>query len=499
MLDADDMELLREFARHHSETAFAELVQRHLNLVYSVALRCTASPGDAQDVAQAVFIILARKAARLNDRTVLTGWLYETTRLTAAGWLRTQKRRQAREQEAYMQSTLDQAGTDNLWRQLAPHLEAAMARLNAGERTLLALRFYENKTGAEAAALLGIGAETAHKRTARALEKLRKIFTKHGISSATAILAGAISANSVQAAPVGLAKTISVVAMAKGAAAGTSTLTLVKGALKLMAWTKMKTAVLVGVGVLLAAGTTTVTVKAIRDHSANRLPITTVDDSYFESNSQKLFSLPPNILIFRQSHFTDDHGAMTAINGGCRMVAAGTPLQEILAWVYQFSPIRLILPPDLPLIRFDCLVTLPAKTQVEQSKRLQDEIARQLGLVGHKETREMDVFLLKVKKPDAAGLKPHLAKNSSMNAMAGKIHADGQSMDAVAYLSECALQQPVVNQTGLKGSFDFVLDSHIFDGTANRSAVSNALLDELGLELVPSREPIEMLVVEKVK
>ena len=111
MLDTDDMALLREFARDNSETAFAELVQRHLNLVYSVALRYTASPGDAQDVAQAVFIILARKAARLHDRTVLTGWLYETTRLTAAGWLRTQKRRQAREQEAYMQSTLDQADT----------------------------------------------------------------------------------------------------------------------------------------------------------------------------------------------------------------------------------------------------------------------------------------------------------------------------------------------------------------------------------------------------
>jgi hypothetical protein len=81
MPDADDMDLLREFARHNSETAFAELVQHHINLVYSVALRHTANPGDAQDVTQAVFIILARKAARLNERTVLTGWLYETTRL----------------------------------------------------------------------------------------------------------------------------------------------------------------------------------------------------------------------------------------------------------------------------------------------------------------------------------------------------------------------------------------------------------------------------------
>ena len=224
MPDNNDMDLLQEFARHNSEAAFAELVRRHINLVYSVALRYTASPGDAEDVAQAVFIILARKAARLSDRTVLTGWLYETTRLTAAGWLRTQKRRLAHELEAYMQSTLDQAGTDNLWRQLAPHLEAAMSRLGERDRALLALRFYENKTGAEAAALLGIRAEAAHKRTARALEKLRQSFVKCGVSSTAAMLAGAISANSVQAAPAGLAATISAAATNIAGTAVTTTI-----------------------------------------------------------------------------------------------------------------------------------------------------------------------------------------------------------------------------------------------------------------------------------
>jgi hypothetical protein len=107
-----------------------------------------------------------------------------------------------------MQSTLDQPGTENVWHQLAPHLEDAMSRLAERDRTLLALRFYENQTGAEAAAQLGIREEAAHKRTARALEKLRKFFTKRGVDSTTAIIAGAISANSVQAAPVGLAAKI---------------------------------------------------------------------------------------------------------------------------------------------------------------------------------------------------------------------------------------------------------------------------------------------------
>ena len=106
MTDASDMDLVRRFARDHSEAAFTELVRRHLNLVYSIARRCTASEDDAQDVAQAVFIILAQKAAGLPAKTVLTGWLYETTRFTALRWLRSRSRRQTREQEAYMQSTL---------------------------------------------------------------------------------------------------------------------------------------------------------------------------------------------------------------------------------------------------------------------------------------------------------------------------------------------------------------------------------------------------------
>ena len=205
MPEANDMELVRQFAAHRSDAAFTELVQRHINLVYSVALRCTRNPGDAQDVAQTVFITLARKASGLSSKTILTGWLYETTRFTALNFLTGQTRRQIREQKASMQPNPNDA---NVWELLAPHLEEAMGQLATRDRTLLALRFYENKTGVEAAALLGIKEDAAYKRTNRALEKLRSIFAKRGVALTATAIASAVAANAVKAAPTGLAATI---------------------------------------------------------------------------------------------------------------------------------------------------------------------------------------------------------------------------------------------------------------------------------------------------
>src|SRR5438105_44925 len=130
MAGANDIALLREYLDGNSETAFAELVRQHINLIYSVALRYTGDSQDAQDVTQAVFVILAKKAAGLRHRTNLTGWLYETTRLTSQQLLRTHARQQAREQEVYMQSIANDPETEGVWRQLAPLLEEAMTRLN---------------------------------------------------------------------------------------------------------------------------------------------------------------------------------------------------------------------------------------------------------------------------------------------------------------------------------------------------------------------------------
>jgi RNA polymerase sigma factor (sigma-70 family) len=214
----DDMALVREYAATQSEPAFAELVSRHLDLVHSAALRQVGDPDLAKDVAQSVFIILARKAGTLGESTILPAWLYRTTRHAAADALKAQRRRQRREQEAFMQSTLDESPTTDAkaWLLLAPLLDEAMAHLGENDRTAILLRYFGNKTSREIATALKVNEEAAQKRVTRALNKLRAIFGRAGIALPAALIASAISANSVQAAPAGLAAAI-VSTTAKGA------------------------------------------------------------------------------------------------------------------------------------------------------------------------------------------------------------------------------------------------------------------------------------------
>jgi len=260
MHDTGDMELLRDYDRQGSEAAFAMLVERHVNLVYSAALRHVGITSYAEEITQVVFIILARKAASLRTHTILEGWLYETTRLTALSFQRGERRRQFREQEAYMQSTLQETVDTSTWNQLAPLLDEAIARLGKKDRDAIMLRFFKDKSLREVAAALRMTETAAQRRVHRAVEKLRTFFTKRGVILPAAVLTAAISANSVQAAPVALAKSVTVVAIVKGSIAAVSTLTLVRGTMKTMTWLKIKFAVFVGTIALLAGGAATVAI-----------------------------------------------------------------------------------------------------------------------------------------------------------------------------------------------------------------------------------------------
>src|ERR1019366_1540773 len=393
MTERNDIALLREFAATESEAAFAVLVGRHVNLVYSTALRRVGGAHIAQEISQAVFIILARKAKSLGAKTILSGWLHQTTRLTAANYLRAEIRRQNREQEAYMQAILNEPEPE-AWRQIAPLLDDAMGRLGEKDRNAIVLRFFENKNLSEVGAALGASEDAAKMRVNRALEKLRKFFTKRGVTHSAAILAGAVSANSVHAAPVALAKTISVVAVAKGAAASTSTLTLIKGALKIMAWTKAKTAIVSGVVVLLAAGITTITVKEIQDHRTYPWQVHPGNITSDQVNQPSQVRILPS--KFRISDWA-------TLNG--KMIGTGVRAQNVVASAYGFvTSARVIFNVDLPGNRFDYIACLPDDENANAAA-LQREVKKKFGVAGKIETRAADVWLLKVKVLNPPGLR----------------------------------------------------------------------------------------------
>lgn len=231
----DDGPLLREYTEHRSETAFGELVSRHVDTVYSAALRV--GHGDthlAQDVVQQVFTDLARKAGGLPRDVVLAGWLYRHACFTAAKMIRTERRRQTRELIA-METTMPSEPAEAGWEQVAPVLDDAMNQLPASDRDAIVLRFFGRKDFRAVGTALGVNEDTAQKRVSRALEKLRTILKQRGATLTVATLGSVLAGEAVTAAPAGLAVAVSTAALAAAATTGVG-LTLIK----LMAMTKLK-------------------------------------------------------------------------------------------------------------------------------------------------------------------------------------------------------------------------------------------------------------------
>lgn len=215
----DDVELLRRYAEEKSEAAFAELVHRHLDLVYSAAWRRLG--GDAHgavDVAQRVFTALARQAATLARHTQLPGWLYTTTRNVAVAHLRGEARRQRHEQEAHAMQELN-SGPAAEWERLRPLLDGAMDELGGRDREAVLLRFFARQPFAEIGRALNLSEDAARMRVERALEKLRLLLARRGVTSTLAALTLVLANQASAAAPAGLAGAVTGTALASVAAA----------------------------------------------------------------------------------------------------------------------------------------------------------------------------------------------------------------------------------------------------------------------------------------
>lgn len=214
----DDPQLLRRYVAERSQDAFAEIVRRRVDLVYSVALRQVAGDAHlAKDVTQKVFADLARKASTLLERPALSGWLYRSTHYAASDMVRSERRRRVREQETYaMQDQITSAETQPDWDRLRPMLDNALGELDDADRDAVALRFFEGRAFAEIGRALQLTEEAARKRVERALDKLAGVLSRYGVTSTAAAIGLALTGQASVAAPAGLA--ISVTGAAVSAA-----------------------------------------------------------------------------------------------------------------------------------------------------------------------------------------------------------------------------------------------------------------------------------------
>lgn len=260
-MQTNDHELLRRFARQRDDGAFRELVQRHLTTVFAVALRVTGDRQLAEEIAQSTFAELAGKAASLKPPTVVAGWLYRTARHLALRGIRTEQRRRQREQHAATLIMEEPAS-----RVVAEQLDAAMDRLTDDERDVLILRFFEEQNLRDVGRELGLTEDAARMRVNRALDKLRDVFGKLGVTGSAAWLATTLPASASATVPAGLSSSI-VTSVLGGAALATAAAAAVQTTTSTMNLFNLKTAA----AILGAAAVTGGSTYLVKNNESDRL------------------------------------------------------------------------------------------------------------------------------------------------------------------------------------------------------------------------------------
>jgi RNA polymerase sigma factor (sigma-70 family) len=248
-------ELLQQYVQRGDQQAFAQVVADHVDMVYSACLRQVGDRHLAEEVTQAVFVILAKKAGTLPEQIVLGAWLHKTARYVALNALKVERRRRIHERKA-AEIAMELRRSGPAWIKLEPVLDEGIAKLADRDRAAIMLRFFDRRSIAEVGAAMGVSEDAAGMRISRALEKLRAFFTRRGVSVSAAVIGTLMMRNSVEAAPAALCSTIAAeagLASSAGASAMVSA-PLVEGALKMMFWEKARVAAAILISVMSAAG-----------------------------------------------------------------------------------------------------------------------------------------------------------------------------------------------------------------------------------------------------
>src|SRR5262245_15746024 len=244
MKGLSDTELLEAYASQRSEDAFRELVERHINFIYSAAMRQLRNPHLAEEVTQSAFIALAERAGNLRGQTVIAGWLHRAAHFAALKLQRSEARRKRWEEAAATMNTFADA---DVFQELAlPHVDGALAELSESDRDAVILRFLRQQSFRDVAQTLGTTEEAAKKRVSRALERLRGLLARRGIAISAVALAAGLSQMPLTAAPVALSSTVASLAVSTAV----SSISITAIILNLMRTTKVNLALIVGVAIL---------------------------------------------------------------------------------------------------------------------------------------------------------------------------------------------------------------------------------------------------------
>jgi len=217
MNTASDHTLLRRYFERQEEEAFTAFVSRHVDLVYSAAMRQVRSAPLAEEITQSVFGDLLQAGRELPSDTVYSAWLYRVTRCRAIDAIRAEARRRAREQTA---AAIQSMNTEHSqWEAISPVIDEAMASLQDKDRMAVILRYFENKSLREVGEALGASEDAAQKRVQRAVGRLSSWIRRRGIQVGAGSLMTLLSTHAVQAAPVGMVVSIGSAATATAATA----------------------------------------------------------------------------------------------------------------------------------------------------------------------------------------------------------------------------------------------------------------------------------------